>query len=198
MGKSIKLFGESTKLFLGGILKRFYYWIPPIFLDLFDLYNRYIKKLLPANYQQDINMPYSLGLLIFILMILWAGLMTFHELHKISEKEIKNIKAETIEEYLSLNPDARIDKAHRIFCKLYKEGQMNISGKVGEDRWQTWDENIRKAMLEHCNKECINIYLMNTGRIHEGITPLKENYYNAALRHINNMLENDFQRNIKL
>jgi hypothetical protein len=115
------------------------------------------------------------------------------------EEEKNNVIVETSEQYLALNPDARIDKAHRVFCKLYKWGEQLKEGKAGIDQKQQWDKEVRKALNEHCNRDCIDIYLMNTGRTSpsQGITPLQDIRYESAIDHVKRLLENDFIPDIK-
>jgi hypothetical protein len=71
---------KSAALFAKGILKRFYYWVPPIFLDPFDLYEHYIQHWLPAGAPERLAIPTWVGLLAFALLFGWAALRTFHEL----------------------------------------------------------------------------------------------------------------------
>ncbi len=71
--KSILLFGV-------GILKRFYYWVPALLLDPFDLYERYIYNWLPSDAPERIIIPVWASLLALILLVGWAALRTFHEL----------------------------------------------------------------------------------------------------------------------
>src|SRR5208283_4419986 len=104
---------ESTKLFFKGLLKRAYFWIPPIFLDPFDLYRVYIRPLLPREYQRDIIIPSEWALIAFMLMILFASIMTYHELRKSRLNELYT--------YL---PKANKDRIFRIFYELIKDGRF--------------------------------------------------------------------------
>ncbi len=69
-------FFKSIRLFLWGIIKRIYIWLPAFLLDPFDFFNRYIypKREEPLDMPSD-WFPWVLGIL-----VLWAGLRTFHEL----------------------------------------------------------------------------------------------------------------------
>ena len=83
LAKSILLFGT-------GILRRFYYWVPALLLDPFDLYERYVRNWLPSGAPDRIVIPMWAGLLVLILLIGWAALMTFHELRLKFIREIRN------------------------------------------------------------------------------------------------------------
>ena len=71
---------RSIVLFLWGVLKRFYFWLPAILLDPFDLYNKYIKLRLPPEWQGDIEMPSEAFPYVLAGGLIWASVMTYHEL----------------------------------------------------------------------------------------------------------------------
>ena len=71
---------HSVRLFLWGITKRCYYWAPFLFLDLFDIYEIYIKPRLPADWGGGIVLPAWWGFVLFSLMLFWAAILTYHEL----------------------------------------------------------------------------------------------------------------------
>lgn len=62
---------KSIGLFLWGIARRFYYWMPFVLLDITDLWGRYLRRFgeMPAN-----------SIVIFTaLAVTWAAILTFHE-----------------------------------------------------------------------------------------------------------------------
>lgn len=169
----------SFKLFLIGFIKRFYFWIPTIFLEPIDLYNQYIKQLLPNGYQYDIKIPAKLGLILFILMIVGAVTSTYHEL-----------RTTRLNDFYKFSPEATKDKIFRIFYELYKEGTFLRDANT--ERRQKWDEIVLLKMKDHCKIEFKNLYLLNTGRENYVITPLEDKDYDKALDQIKDFIDRDF------
>ena len=73
---------RSLYLFFWGIFKRFYYWIPALLLDPFDIYEPYIKSALPGKWQIDIVIPNPWAISAFLVLFLWAAILTYHELRR--------------------------------------------------------------------------------------------------------------------
>lgn len=93
-------------------------------------------------------------------------------------------------DFYSLNTDARIDKAHRIFFHLYERGKMLRNGST--ERRQEWDRGVQKVIREYCNEGCIDVYLSNTGRVKD-TGPLPDDKYETALDHLHRLLKYDFE-----
>lgn len=72
---------RSLYLFFWGILKRSYYWIPALLLDPFDIYERY-KSALPSEWQINIAVPNPWAISAFLVLFLWAAILTYHELRR--------------------------------------------------------------------------------------------------------------------
>lgn len=77
--------------FVLGIIKRAYYWVPPMFLDPFDLYKLYIRPMLPSGAPENIVMPSELALWLFLALLLWAGFITYRELYVKYERVTRGI-----------------------------------------------------------------------------------------------------------
>ncbi len=68
----------SAREFAGGVLRRFYFWLPAVFLDPFDLYDRF-KSSLPERLQVEISFPSKWGLIALVVLLAWAAVLTFHK-----------------------------------------------------------------------------------------------------------------------
>ena len=73
---------HSLGLFIGGILRRAYYWGFALLLDPFDIYNRFIKPSLPEKWQADMNLPNEWGFGALIGLLIWSAVLTYHELRQ--------------------------------------------------------------------------------------------------------------------
>lgn len=99
---------RSIALFLWGILKRFYLWLPAILLDPFDLYNKYIKLRLPPEWQEDIEMPSEAFPYVLAGGLIWASVMTYHELRTSRGRDPK-IPEKLKDFYVRSEPYSRFD-----------------------------------------------------------------------------------------
>ncbi len=78
-------------LFLWGVLRRFYLWAPAILLHPFDLYNRYIRLLLPEGRRAEWSLPATLFPYVLAVGLLWAAVLTYHEQRgRSTEKHVLN------------------------------------------------------------------------------------------------------------
>ncbi len=69
---------ESAKYFFRQIIKRAWFGILFVFLDLGDVYDRFIKSLLPEGWE-NITLPNGFGYIIcFIVLLLYYGLLSWH------------------------------------------------------------------------------------------------------------------------
>jgi hypothetical protein len=66
----------SAPAFFWGVLRRFYYWAPAIFLDPFDFYERYLRP----HVHRDIDMPSEWFPVALGGGMIWAAFLTYHEL----------------------------------------------------------------------------------------------------------------------
>ena len=83
---------ESAGTFLLGVIKRFYYWLPSVLLDPFDLYNKYFKTML--GLQRDIDMPSEAFPYVLAGGLLWAAVVTYHDLNKSTAERICELERE--------------------------------------------------------------------------------------------------------
>lgn len=68
------------------MLRRAYFWAPPLLLDPFDLYDRIIKPALPEIVRVDISFPSGWGLIAFIGLLIWTALWTYYEAYSYTDK----------------------------------------------------------------------------------------------------------------
>ncbi len=69
----------SIRYFFWGILKRFYYWLPFVVLDIPDLWQRYLEPF-ASKFGWELEMPDILTSALVIASLVWAGVLTYHEL----------------------------------------------------------------------------------------------------------------------
>ncbi len=91
---------NSLRLFLAGILHRFWLWVPTFIFDPFELYDRIVKARLPEPWQTDIPFPSDFAFYALIGLLLCAAVLTFHEQRNATGN-------------LALNPDASAREAFR-------------------------------------------------------------------------------------
>lgn len=72
----------SLRLFLWGVIKRFYYWMPFILLDTFDLWERYLKPFFNGRFGGDVELPPETIVIITAFGLAWAAFLTYHDLRK--------------------------------------------------------------------------------------------------------------------
>ncbi|GEM_PF-2061958 len=70
---------QSSRYFLWGILKRFYYWLPFVVLDIPDLWQRYLEPF-AARLGWELKMPDTLTSILVMVSLAWAGILTYDEL----------------------------------------------------------------------------------------------------------------------
>ena len=72
--------------FAYGILKRFYYWVVPLLLDPFDIYERWVARRLSDEAQrfveEHLDMAFDYGLYAFLACLGVAAFMTYREVHR--------------------------------------------------------------------------------------------------------------------
>lgn len=129
----------------------------------------------------------------WISFVAWA-LLAFLILFYAPGQALKEHKDALGQDFYRWDAEPNIDRAYRIFDRLYRAG-IRWRAALTEQR-QAWDQDVRKAILEHCNEQCRNIYLMNTGRI-DSVFPLPDERYEHAMEHIKRMLDNELERDIK-
>lgn len=169
---------ESIKLFFIGILKSIYFWISLVCF-LYAVYDLFIKQLLPLKYQMNTYISAQLSLILFTIMMILAGVSTYHKL--------RMARLDELYKYL---PEANKDRIFRIFYRLYKEGE--VLKKANTERRQNWDEALLKEIKNYCRIEFEHIYLLNTGRRNCEVTKLEDDNYDKALLELKNLLDRDF------
>ncbi len=157
---------ESAKYFFRQIIKKAWIGVLFVFLDLGDVYGRFIKNLLPEKWE-NITLPMGWGIILFLIIVLWAAFMAYHDLRK-----------KKMAEYLEYAPELKKDKIFRIFYELYKEGEFLKDANTA--RRQQWDEDILIQMQKY-RIGCRLNYLVNTGGRHNNMSPLQDEYYDEAI-----------------
>ena len=135
----------------------------------------------------------ALGNILFLLVFL----RVFARQKKDFNRKLDEINVKAKEDFYSLSTEARIDRAHRIFYHLFRQGEMYRSGTP--QLRQEWDRDVQHALRDHCNDAAIDIYLSNTGRINPGsqMHPPADEYYDTAMKFINRLLEKDFENEFR-
>ena len=174
---------ESVKFFINSFIKKAWIGILLVFLDLFDLFDRFFKPLLPPGWR-DINVP-GIWNLLFVLILFWAAFSTYHDLRK-----------KKMEEFLDYAPEFKRDRIFRIFYKLYREGEFLKNANT--ERRQKWDEEILVQITTNCTPAFRMNYLLATKRRPfrvndmKDVEPLQDKDFDAALSEIKQYLDNHF------
>jgi len=79
--------------FIRGILNRYCLWVPPLLLDPFDIFERWIRPHLPDQAQRFIkdrlDMVLDYGLWIFLALFGWAAFLTYREVHQKANTDLR-------------------------------------------------------------------------------------------------------------
>jgi hypothetical protein len=73
---------QSIRYFFWGMLKRFYYWLPFVVLDIPDLWERYLEPFASTRLGWELKMPDTLTTILVFASLIWAGVLTYHELRQ--------------------------------------------------------------------------------------------------------------------
>lgn len=66
-----------------GVLRRFWYWVPPLLLDPFEVYNKFIQPNAPNAWGwMKVDLPSGWALFALVVLIFWAAILTHHETRK--------------------------------------------------------------------------------------------------------------------
>ena len=179
---------RSTSLLVRGVIKRFYLWAPVVVLDPFDLYDKLIKPLLPEGWKFDLPWSPDWAPLVLIALIVWAALLTFHELRlrpTIRPTIWPNWREEDVVTYLlgkskfmrgRLAEDGLIDEIELALRDMARRGAIHSWGRpwredgasvsrtekpIPEENWDTDHFNIFDGVGTDGNKSLrrrINIY----------------------------------------
>jgi hypothetical protein len=126
--------------------------------------------------------------LLFMLLILFIGVQT-------TEQIVAEDRKRAALDFYSVDTNAAIDRAFRKFWHLLEEGRRWRKATVQQR--QDWDLKVIAAMRQYCNEATRNIYLLNTGRYDPALGHLiKDDKYDLALEHIEEMLRRDFERDL--
>lgn len=71
---------RSLRLFVSGIFGHFWFWIPGVLLTSVDLYERFLRPVIPDLPQA--NLPPQAGPALLVLGVLGASFLTFHKLRQ--------------------------------------------------------------------------------------------------------------------
>lgn len=141
-----------------------------------------------ADWAADRVQPY--GPLLVILIILGVAWLTCY-------KVVKEDRENYERNFYNANSQARIEKAHLVFFRLYLKGRLVKNG-VPEQR-QDWDKEVLEAMRQYCNTGAISVYLSNTGRYAPGTDfhPLPDTDFDYALGFVWDRLSDEFKNFFK-
>jgi hypothetical protein len=93
----------------------------------------------------------------------------------------------------TIDQERSIDRAYRVFARLYKRGKRLKNGSSLE-QVQQWDKEVLKCVSQYAPR---HLYQMDTGRYLERTNgQLDLNMLDAALKSIENLLESDFENKL--
>lgn len=122
-------------------------------------------------------------MLLFALLIV-SLFISSHSLYK----ELLNKKAE---EYYKYSDNAKKDRLHRIFCKLYNYGEFERNTCL--DRIIRWEEELQRMVIDNFPEEIIRRYRLNINMIcgpdNESTTKKR---FEWAMNFVKEQLDSDF------
>lgn len=80
-------FCRSAGLFILGVVKRFYLWLPAIVLDPFDLNDKVVQPMMPESLKFSIPWSPDWSGAVLLVLIGWAAIWTYHEARVLSLKD---------------------------------------------------------------------------------------------------------------
>lgn len=116
------------------------------------------------------------------------------------EREKTVLLDEAKSDFYKVNFNAKRERGHYLFYRLYLEGQSQLAGGSGSsETWQRWDQQVRAAMIDYCSHNILYAYLMDTDRLGDRIdNPVSPDYYQCALECIRyNVLDTTIQNVFK-
>lgn len=194
-------FFKSIYLFLWGTIKKTFVWVCGLLLAFLNFVQIYIYPTIPEKYQEWISMLFKWDLILFILVAILGAIATYHDLRVKSkkekwqlEKEKEEIKNARYDELTNRDIAIKKDRAHRVFCQLYKWGEELLRGNAGIEQKQKWDQEILENIGKFCINTCYDNYLRETGRrsIDSTAQSITEEGFNTAMRIVKEMLDDDF------
>ena len=172
---------KSIKLLFKGLIQSVFFYLSLSSL-IFEIL---IKPYMPENYQRIWSMPMYIGFILFFIMFFIAVINVYHKLRMTKRDELYKVL-----------PEANKDRILRIFYDLCRKGKSLKGSNI--DRKQEWDENVIMAIKEHCAKQFLRIYLLDTDRPMDGKIPsLEERYYDDALSSLKYFIDNNFDQFVK-
>ena len=143
---------QSILYFFRGILKRFYYWLPFVALDVPDLWQLYLEPFFSTILGREIAMPATLTSALVAASLVWAAILTYHELRNDNlkvNKELESAKTQDLaiiwldeEEYweeektpsfFMLQGSMQINTIKR---RLVSSVELDLSGNLHESNWK--------------------------------------------------------------
>ncbi len=106
-------------------------------------------------------------------------------------REIKQDRKKAASDFYAISSSARIDRAHHVFYRLYNEGKT--AQHATPERRQEWDQQVIRALTEHCTRGYLSIYLLNTGRTDPAlpVQPMTDERFPDALSQIEMLLDRE-------
>ncbi len=135
----------------------------------------------------EIMLPYvtRYGWLGLLALVIGVGFETTY-------RTINEDRSRARERYYAIDHEAKLDRAHRVFCELKEKGASLQNGTA--EQWQTWDQEVRVALDHYCYHESLVGYLMATGRSAETETALlRAEALQKAVVHIVSLLDPELE-----
>ena len=131
------------------------------------------------------NLAWDWGPSFVSILLLLVGAESTHRV-------INDDRSKYTKKYLNANPEARIARAHLVFYSIWNSAKEN-GHKWSLEQKQTWDENVRDELIEHCEEEALFTYLNTTRGEDEdplrGISLLQEDAFSKAVHDIKSLLD---------
>lgn len=149
---------QSACYFFWGILKRFYYWLPFVVLDIPDLWQRYLEPFARVRLGWELRMPDTLTSILVMASLAWAGILTYHELRQ------QKIKLER-----QLDDSGKKKKIRETLGVFLEQGQelqrkcANEKEPPPDDEADKWASEVEEFLMTELDKSFVSRFRSSAG-----------------------------------
>lgn len=113
-------------------------------------------------------------------------------------RTVRDDRAEAAKDFYKGSRVAQLERAHRVFCRLYKEGEALTNGTA--EALQAWDRKVIRDLEDYGTASCVHNYFVDTNRPNYQTErePLQDDSFPNAMEHLEAILSERFPYYIRL